>query len=31
MATTFSGSVAALAKQIALDQIAQDIENEKNS
>ena len=29
MATTFSGSVAALAKQIALDKIVQDIENEK--
>lgn len=29
MATTFSGSVADLAKQIALDQIAQDIANEE--
>lgn len=29
MATTFSGSVAALARQIALDQITQDIENEQ--
>ena len=29
MATTFSGSVAELARQIALDQITQDIENEQ--
>lgn len=29
MATTLSGSVAELARQIALDQITQDIENEQ--
>lgn len=29
MATNFSGSVAELARQIALDQITQDIENEQ--